>query len=76
MLIDGYAKSQLKRTQSDRLDATLIGQFCRDLKPPAWHPSAVEVQELQAYTRRLDALTQMLTQEKNRREIVPEILKP
>lgn len=74
--IHGYAKSQLKRTKSDRPDATLIAQFCRDLRPPAWHPSATEVQELQAYTRRLDALTHMLTQEKNRLEIVPEALKP
>jgi transposase len=74
--IHGYAKSQLKRTKADRPDATLIAQFCRDLKPSAWQPSAADLETLQAYTRRLDALTHMLTQEKNRLAISPEVLKP
>lgn len=74
--IHGYAKSQLKRTKADRPDATLIGQFCRDLRPPLWHPSSTEVQELQAYTRRLEALSKMLTEEKNRLETMPEALQP
>lgn len=74
--IHGYAKSQLKRTKADRPDATLIAQFCRDLKPSAWQPSAADIETLQAYTRRLDALTHMLTQEKNRLAISPEALKP
>ena len=74
--IHGYAKSQLKRTKADRADATLIAQFCRDLKPNPWRPSAADIQALQDYTRRLDALTDMLTQEKNRLAICPEALKP
>jgi len=74
--IHGYAKSQLKRTKSDRPDATLIAEFCRDLKPSAWQPSAADIETLQAYTRRLDALTHMLTQEKNRLAISPDPLKP
>lgn len=74
--IHGYAKSQLKRTKADRPDATLIAQFCRDLKPSAWQPSAADIATLQAYTRRLDALTHMLSQEKNRLAISPEALKP
>ena len=74
--IHGYAKSQLKRTKSDRPDATLIAEFCRDLKPSVWQPSAADIETLQAYTRRLDALTHMLTQEKNRLAISPDALKP
>lgn len=73
--IHGYAKSQLKRTKADRPDATLIAQFCRDLKPSLWQPSAEEVKILQDYTRRLDALTHMLSQEKNRLSLSPEVLK-
>lgn len=73
--IHGYAKSQLKRTKADRPDATLIAEFCRDLKPSAWQPSAADIETLQAYTRRLDALTHMLSQEKNRLAISPEELK-
>jgi transposase len=69
MRIKGYAKSQLSRTKSDRADAKLIAYFCRDLKPAPWQPAEAEVMKLQAYTRRLDALEQMLTQEKNRLKI-------
>jgi transposase len=75
MRIKGYAKSQLARTKSDRADAKLIAHFCRDLNPALWQPSEAEVMTLQAYTRRLDALEQMLTQEKNRLHITPEELK-
>lgn len=74
MRINGYAKSQLARTKCDRADAKLIAHFCRDLKPAPWQPSEAEVMTLQAYTRRLDALEQMLTQEKNRLHITPEEL--
>ncbi len=74
--IHGYAKSQLKRTKADRPDATLMAQFCRDLAPSPWQPSATEIQDLQDYIRRLDALTHRLSQEKNRLEITPAALKP
>ncbi len=74
--IHGYAKSQLKRTKADRADATLIAQFCRDLKPNPWQPAAADIQALQDYTRRLDVLTEMLTQEKTRLAVSPEALKP
>ncbi|MEM6717660.1 MAG: transposase [Cyanobacteria bacterium P01_C01_bin.147] len=70
----GYSKSQRSRTKSERADAKLIAQFCRDLKPAPWQPSAVEVSQLQGYTRRLDALEHMLTQEKNRLQVTPQDL--
>ncbi|XGV95329.1 MAG: IS110 family transposase [Leptolyngbya sp. BL-A-14] len=73
--IKGYGQSQLRRTKNDRADAKLIAQFCRDLKPAAWQPSQSMVQELQAFTRRLEALEQMVTQEKNRLDITPMVLK-
>ncbi|MGD1908666.1 MAG: transposase [Leptolyngbyaceae cyanobacterium] len=69
--VKGYSESQLSRTKSDRADAKLIAQFCRDLKPSPWQPSAVEVSQLQGYTRRLDALGHMLTEEKNRLQVSP-----
>lgn len=34
--VKGYAKSQLRRTKTDRADAKLIAYFCRDLTPAAW----------------------------------------
>ncbi|MBE9141265.1 IS110 family transposase [Nodosilinea sp. LEGE 07088] len=67
--IKGYGKSQLSRTKNDAADAALIARFCRDLKPTLWHPAPDEVAKLQRLTRRLEALEQMMTQEKNRREL-------
>jgi transposase len=67
--IKGYGKSQLSRTKNDAADAGLIARFCRDLKPSLWHPAPAEVAKLQMLTRRLEALEQMMTQEKNRREL-------
>lgn len=67
--INGYRKSQLSRTKTDAADASLIARFCRDLKPTLWHPAPAEVAKLQALTRRLEALEQMMTQEKNRRDL-------
>jgi transposase len=67
--IKGYGKSQLSRTKNDAADASLIARFCRDLKPTLWHPAPDEVAKLQMLTRRLEALEQMMTQEKNRRDL-------
>jgi transposase len=72
--IKGYGQSQLRRTKNDRADAKLIAQFCRDIKPSLWHPSEAMVEELQAFTRRLEALEHMVTQEKNRLGITPAAL--
>jgi transposase len=74
--VKGYGKSQLRRTKNDRADAKLIAQFCRDIKPHPWRPAQAIVEELQAFTRRLEALEQMVTQEKNRLTITPTVLKP
>ncbi|MEM1311043.1 MAG: IS110 family transposase, partial [Cyanobacteria bacterium P01_H01_bin.153] len=67
----GDRKSQRSRTQRARADAKLIAQFCRDRPPAPWPPSAIEVSQLQGYTRRLDALEHMLTEEKNRLFLTP-----
>ncbi|UBF25619.1 IS110 family transposase (plasmid) [Kovacikia minuta CCNUW1] len=70
--VKGYAKSQLSRTKNDRADAGLIARFCRDLKPSLWHPCAAEVAKLQGFSRRLEALEHMVTQEQNRLDICDE----
>lgn len=67
--IKGYAKSQLSRTKNDQADAGLIARFCRDLKPSLWQPASAEVAKLQGFSRRLEALEHMLTQEKNRLDL-------
>ena len=64
--IKAYAQSVLSRTKTDRVDASLIASFCAERRPPAWHPPAAEVRELQALVRRLEALTEMRVIEENR----------
>lgn len=70
--IKGYAKSQLSRTKNDKADASLIACFCRDLRPSLWQPLPAEVMHLRKFARRLGALEQMATQEKNRLDLCDE----
>lgn len=65
-VIKAYAQSHLSRTKNDRVDAALIAGFCAERRPPAWHPPAPEVQELQALVRRLASLVELRTREENR----------
>ena len=67
-IIKAYAQSHLARTKTDKADATLIARFCAERKPPAWHPLATEVRELQALVRRLESLLEMHQMEVNRLE--------
>lgn len=64
--VHAYARSQLTRSKTDRVDATLIAHFVATQHPPAWTPPAPEIRALQALVRRLDALQEMRTQEANR----------
>jgi transposase len=64
--IKAYAQSRLSRTKTDRVDAALSAGFCAERRPPAWHPPAVELRELQALVRRLESLVEMRTMEEDR----------
>lgn len=65
-IIHAYARTQLARSKTDRMDAELIARFTATQAPPAWTPPALEIRQLQALVRRLDALLGMRTQEANR----------
>lgn len=65
-IIHAYARTQLTRSKTDRLDAALIARFIATQQPALWTPPAREIRELQALVRRLDALQGMRTQEANR----------
>lgn len=65
-IIHAYARMQLARSKTDRIDAELIARFTATQHPDAWVPPAREVRQLQALVRRLDALHGMRTQEANR----------
>ncbi len=64
--IKAFAASRLTRSKTDRVDASLIARFCATQHPAVWRPPAVEVQELQGLVRRLEALIEMRTMERNR----------
>jgi transposase len=67
-VIKAYAQSRLSRTKTDKADATLIAQFCREREPAAWSPPPREVSDLQALVRRLESLLEMHQMEVNRLE--------
>jgi transposase len=64
--ISGYAKSQLRRNKTDKLDAELIAQFCRSQQPPVWTPPDPAWKELQAMVRHLQDLDKVRQQARNR----------
>lgn len=72
--IKGFAQSELSRTKTDKADAALIARFCAALKPAPWAPEPLEIRELQALVRRMDALMTMRQQEINRLHVAPEII--
>lgn len=75
-VIKGYAQSKLQRNKTDKADARLIATYCAKENPPLWSPPKPEVAELQALTRRIETLTEMLQMEKNRLETAPSKTKP
>lgn len=64
--VKAYADSQLRRNKTDKLDATLIADFCRSQQPPLWTPPSGDERELLALVRRYHDLQETLQAEKNR----------
>lgn len=50
--IKGFAKGELLRTKTDKVDAALIARFCAAIEPPAWIPLPPDIKQLQALFRR------------------------
>lgn len=64
-----FARSQLRRTKTDRVDAEMIAEFCKTQKPDHWRPPSPEILELRgllSYRAQLIddrlRLTQMVSQ--------------
>jgi transposase len=74
--IKGYAKAGLHRNKTDKADARLIADFCLVKDPEDWHPLPAEVKELQALTRRIEALEKMLQGERNRLAVASGEVRP
>jgi len=74
--IKSHANSQLRRNKTDKADARIIADFCSKAETEDWHPLPPEVKQLQALTRRIEALAEMLQMEENRKEVAPDAARP
>lgn len=74
--IKSYASTDLQRNKTDHADARTIADFCLVKEPEQWHPLPAEIKHLQALTRRIEALEQMLGSERNRLDIASEKVRP
>lgn len=73
--IKGFAQSELIRTKTDKVDASLIARFCQAMRPGLWIPEPKEIRELRSLVRRLEALDKMRQQEVNRLDVSEEVVK-
>jgi transposase len=64
--IAAFAKASFQRSKTDRLDAETILEFCIRMPFEAWKPPAPSILELRALSRRIEAMSKTVTQEKNR----------
>lgn len=64
--ICGFAKSDLRRSKTDKLDAKIIARFCRAQNPVLWTPPPIEVAAIRDMQRYLDELKSNRAQENNR----------
>ena len=74
--IKAFGASQLVRTKTDRVDSSLIAEFCLERSPEPWQAPSASEQALRAMVLRLDALLVMRTQESNRLEVARDAVKP
>jgi len=72
--IKGFSQSELSRTKTDKCDASLIARFCAAMNPALWAPDPIEILELKAFVRRVEALMEMRHQEANRLDVAPEVI--
>jgi len=72
-----FGEAELRRNKTDAADARLIADFCLAMEPELWHPLPPKVKHLQALTRRVESLDQILQAERNRlKESAPKEVKP
>ena len=73
--IKAFGASRLVRTKTDKVDAGLIAEFCRERCPAPWQAPPPAEQALRALVLRLDALQAMRTQEANRLEVARDAVR-
>lgn len=74
--LKSYASAKLRRNKTDKADASLIAEYCLKQTPSQWLPPSAETSELQALTRRIEVLEEMLRMERNRLGTSPKQTRP
>jgi len=64
--ITAFAKASLQRSKTDALDAETILEFGKRMPFVPWTPPDPSILELRALSRRVEAMSKMVTQEKSR----------
>jgi transposase len=64
--VAAFAHASLQRSKTDVLDAETILEFCMRMPFVPWNPPSPSVLELRALSRRIEAMSKTVTQEKNR----------
>jgi len=65
--IAAFARAQLRRCKSDRLDCQVILEYAQSQNPPCWQPESEALQQLRALVAQADALQKSLLEWNNRR---------
>jgi transposase len=73
--VKAFGASRLVRTKTDKVDAKLIAEFCKENQPEAWKAPSAKEQALRAMVLRLDALQEMRQQESNRLAVAREVVR-
>ncbi len=74
--VKAFATSRQVRAKTDRIDARLIAEFCRERRPLPWCAPPPSEQTLRALVLRLAALQAMRSQENNRLQVARATVKP
>lgn len=61
-----FAQALMRRSKTDPIDAEVLREYCQRMEFRPWCPPAKELLQLRSLARRMVALTEMMTQEKNR----------
>jgi transposase len=64
--VKDFARALLQRSKTDPLDALLLLEYAARMPFQRWQPPAAEALQITALARRIHALTQQCTREKNR----------
>lgn len=66
-VIAAFARTQMKRSKTDQIDAELIRVYAEQHQPPLWRPESGALRQLAALVAQNDALKEILQQWDNRR---------